>query len=78
MKYSELKKVEVFARCNSSRTSHAAPKWDTWLMNWIAQGNDFVVTSIDNYHHARKTIKSTGLHCTGAIAGGNCVTIYFE
>lgn len=78
MKYSALKKVECFARCNSSKTSKANPKWDTWLMNWIAQGNNTVVTSIDNYHHARKTIKSAGLRCTAAIAGGNCVTIFFE
>jgi hypothetical protein len=78
MKYSELKKVEVFARCNSSKTSHAAPKWDVWCENWINQGNDYLVTSIDNYHHARKIIKSIGKRCTAAVASGNGVTIHFE
>lgn len=78
MTYSNLKKVEIFARCNGSKRSTAAPKWDEWAMNWIAQGERTLVTSIDNYHHARKIIKSASLRCTSALAGGNCVTIFYE
>lgn len=78
MKYSELKKVEKFARQNGSRTSTAHPKWDLWAESWIAKGEQTITTSIDNYHHARKVIKSCGMKCTSAIAGGNCVTIFFE
>jgi hypothetical protein len=76
--YTELKKVERFARMNESKTSSAHPKWDLWAEAWIANGNDYLVTSIDNYHHARKIIKSCGKKCTFAQAGGNCVTIYYE
>lgn len=75
--YSQLKKIERFARMNSSKSSSAHPKWDLWAEKWINK-EDHLTTSIDNYHHARKIIKSMGKRCTSALVGGNCVTIFYQ
>ena len=74
---SNLKSVERFARQNGSRKSSAHPNWDLWAKTQIVNGGRHIVTSIDNYHHARKVIKSAGMYCTSAKIGGNCVTIRF-
>lgn len=76
-KITSLREIESYARQNGSRKSTACEKWTIWAEQWIASGNAELVTSIDNYHHARRVIKSCGKKCTSAIASGNCVTIFY-